>query len=113
MAVRFEVVGAGEGLERRVAGSVHVRAPGAADIDPRHPVRIGHVRRRAQQQPVEHVDHDHRRSNPDREDERRAEREEWSRSEPPQPLTNVRDYLSHCCSVDESSGELDGWDPDH
>ena len=83
------VVQCGQRFVRRIAHAVGSRPTRPAEIDPRNPIGVGDVRRDTQQQAVEDVDHDHRRSNPDRQDRDGAQREDRRRCEPPECLPNV------------------------
>ena len=89
------VVQRGQRFVRRIAHAVGSRPTRPAEIDPRNPIGVGDVRRDTQQQAVEDVDHDHCRSNPDRQDRDGAQREDRRRRQPPECLPNVCRNESH------------------
>src|SRR5207237_1788002 len=92
---RFElVVQRGQRLERRVAGAIPVRVA-HSQVDTRDTIWIRHLLRRAQQNTIEDVHHDDGGSDPERQYQHRAGREEWGCRESPHGLSNVRGNQSH------------------
>jgi hypothetical protein len=107
---RVEVIPHGrERVERGVVDAVDVRPARAANVHTRHTVGVGDVLRRAQQEPVQHVDHHGSGSDAERERQHRAQGEKRGRRETPQGVSNLRWDQSHRSTSVRRRTSLPSW----